>query len=181
MAKLGLRVSQDNQAVPSLSRLHLSSTQLSNVSDILASFSEVITVEDGEEHIKGENDTFRLEKPDAWSMANVAKALPSAVKNVLPGVASDSSASENPDAVEDLVNPDELTDKIVDYDKIVKRLVLHESSLPESKQTPYFNHNAFFANLQHYNRTISRNVDASFGNVLLYGEVVTSTNTLLEK
>ena len=71
-------------------------------------------------------------------------------------------------------------DQIVEHDKLPKTMILHEKALPESKQTPYFNHNAFFANLEHHANS-ARLADGAFGKVLLYGEVVTSTNTMLEK
>ncbi len=71
-------------------------------------------------------------------------------------------------------------EKIIDYDKIVKRLLIHDKDQPESKDTPYFNHHAYVANLKHY-ESQSRGIGRTFGKELLYGEVVTSTNTLLEK
>lgn len=71
-------------------------------------------------------------------------------------------------------------EKIIDYDKIVKRLVIHDADQPASKDTPYFNHHAYVANLKHY-ESQSRGSGRTFGKELLYGEVVTSTNTLLEK
>lgn len=180
LAKLGLRVNQDNTGVPSLSRLHLSSAQPSEISELVSTWSEIITAENGEEFIRAENDTFVLEKPSAWSLANLTKALPSAVQAVLPAANSEHGATVKTEEPDTESNPDDSTDGIVDYDKVVKRLVAHESSLPENKETPYFNHNAFFSNLRHYNST-SGNHDGVFGKTLLYGEVVTSTSTLLEK
>jgi hypothetical protein len=59
-------------------------------------------------------------------------------------------------------------------------LILHETEWPGSKETPYFNHHAFFANLKRYQQENSSEAE-EFGNVLMYGEVVTSTNTILEK
>ncbi|KAK8252743.1 biotin-protein ligase [Phyllosticta capitalensis] len=166
LTKLGLKVNQEPQAVPSLSRLHLSSSKASDVSELVSSWNDIITLEDGEEHIKGENDTFHLEKPSQWSMSSLAKA----VTSVLPGSGDESKTDQESANV----------DRILDYDKVVKRLVAHEADLPSTKETPYWNHHSFFANLEHYNR-IYKNPDAEFGKYLLYGEVVTSTNTILEK
>lgn len=181
LAKLGLRVSQENQAVPSLSSLHISSAIPSEVGEVVSALAGDVTREDDKEYIKGENDTFQLERPDAWSMASVAKALPEAVKNVLPGAASEATTSEHVNTETSEEDSAAKSDEgIIDYDKVVKRLVAHESSLPEAKHTPYFNHHAFFANLKHYN-SASRNATSAFGKMILYGEVVTSTNTLLEK
>lgn len=179
LSKLGLKVNQDDAGVPSLSRLHLSSAQPSDISELVSSWSDIIDTENGEEYIKAENDTFILEKPSAWSLANLAKVLPAAVQSILP-VSGEVTTTEHTSIPETQIVVEDPTDKIVDYDKVVKRIVAHESSLPEGKETPYFNHHAFFANLQHYNAK-AHNHEGVFGKTLLYGEVVTSTNTLLEK
>lgn len=161
LLKLGLDVNQENTAVPSLSRLHLSSMLPNGTSAMMKSLQEIITITDGEEYIKDENDTFHLEKPSAWSLASIADALPGA-------------KSKETDVGDD----DE--DRIIDYNTVVKRLVVHDKEPPASKETPYFNHHAFFANLKHYR--YQRQVEGDeFGKSIMYGEVVTSTNTLLEK
>ena len=184
LAKLGLTPSQDNQGVPSLSRLHLSSLQSSEITDLVSSWSGIVDEEGQAFYIKGENDTFQLEKQSGpWktnkteessslSLQNVADSLPEVVKNILPGVAST--------AVEQADNQQPDDSGIVDYDKLTKRLLVHDDSLPDTKQTPYFNHHAYFANLAHYKKS-NLHMHEAFGNVLLYGEVVTSTSTLLEK
>lgn len=161
MLKLGLKTSQETTAVPSLSRLHLSSMLPNGTSDIMTALQEIISTVDGEEYIKDENDIFHLEKPSAWSLGSLAKALTG-------------GSSEEPD---DSGNDD---DRIIDYNTIVKRLVVHEKEPPPSKETPYFNHDAFYANLKHYESKTQEAKDG-FGNNILYGEVVTSTNTMLEK
>ena len=158
LLKLGLKVSEDHNVVPSLSRLHISSMLPSGASELMASLQEIILTEDGEEYIKDENDTFHLEKPSAWSLANAASA-------------SDSDKTDSGRVDED---------KIVDYNAAVKRVVVHENELPSSKDTPYFNHHSFYANLKHYGEKWPEN-DDPFGEYIWYGEVVTSTNTLLEK
>ena len=161
LLKIGLKVSQENTAVPSLSRLHLSSILPHATSEIMAGLQELVSLEDGEEYIKDENDTFHLEKPSAWSLGSLDKAL-----------TSESSKGTN--------DADDDEDRIIDYNAVVKRLVVHEKAPPSSKETPYFNHDAFYANLRHY-ESKSKEVNNEFGHSLLYGEVVTSTNTLLEK
>lgn len=161
LIKLGLQASQEESAVPSLSRLHLSSLNPADTSELVASFHEIISILDGEEYIKDENDTFRLEKPSAWSLSSIV--------NVLPGV----SIGNTDGMVDDMDRPD-------NSETVVKRVVVHEEDHPAGKETPYFNHHAFFANLKHYQSTL-RESDGVFGTLLLYGEVVTSTNTMLEK
>ena len=159
LTKLGLTVSEE-QNVPSLSRLHLSSQAPSNVTTLSSSLSRLIARDDhGEELLKDENDTFHVVKPATWKMRDLAKALPTEDD----GTSADQS--------------DGSSERIVDYNTVVKQLLLHEDDYPESKSTPYFNHHAFYANLKHYAQT----KQSGFGSHLLYGEVVTSTNTMLEK
>ena len=157
--KLGLQVNSEPNAVPSLSRLHLSSIQPSDTSDLLAFLQDIIVTVNGEEVIKDDNDTFILENPSMFSLGSLGDALTGSQEE------SDATASE---------------DKIIDYNEIVKHIVVHEEELPACKETPYFNHHAYFANLKHYQST-KETEDFEIGKHLLYGEVVTSTNTLLEK
>ena len=162
LLKLGLKVSQETTAVPSLSRLHMSSILPHGTSEIMAGLQEIVSTADGEEYIKDENDTFHLENLSAWSLGSLAKAL-----------SGESSKETNDDDDDD-------EDRIIDYNAVVKRLVVHGQELPSSKETPYFNHDAFYANLRHYENK-NPGIKDGFGRNLLYGEVVTSTNTLLEK
>ena len=161
LIKLGLKASEGNADIPSLSRLHLSSDNATSISTLASSLSEVITIDGDQGTIKAENDTFAIERASTFNLASLEDELPS-----------------KPQAEQNVLDGQE--DKMVDHDKVVKRLVLHESTLPETKETPYFNHHAFFANLRHY-QGMSRTTDPSFGKMLLYGEVVTSTSTLLDK
>ena len=127
----------------------------------MASLADIISTKDGCDSIEDENDTFRLERASAWSLDSVADALPKI-----------EDAKANGKTVDE--------DRIIDYDAITKYVVVHDQGLPQSKETPYFNHQAYFANLKHYQSTSSKGED-DIGRHLLYGEVVTSTNTLLEK
>jgi biotin--protein ligase len=77
LAKLGLIISQETTSVPSLFRLHLSSLHHFLVPELLVSWEDIITKQGGEEHIKGENHTFHLEKQDSrWSLNSLIKSLP---------------------------------------------------------------------------------------------------------
>ncbi|KAI0386493.1 biotin-protein ligase [Hypomontagnella monticulosa] len=161
LTKLGLDVSQETSGVPSLSRLHLSSISSNDVDDLLHTWEEIINREDGEEFIKAENDTFHLQKPETmWSVTGLREAL----------TPNDSSDQKPPDLG---------GEGIVDYSTIIKRIVTHEDAWPEAKATPYFNHHAYYSSLQEYRRSESEAEE--WGDFLMYGEVVTSTNTLLEK
>jgi biotin---protein ligase len=168
LAKLGLIISQETISVPSLSRLHISSLHHFLIPELLVSWEDIITQEGGEEYIKGENDTFHLEKQNSrWSLNTLVQALP------VPGIPKgDEHAADQVD--------DDGADRIVDYNAIPKRLIPHETEWPGTKETPYFNHHSFYANLRKYQE--ERDSEAEeFGKYLMYGEVVTSTNTILEK
>lgn len=162
LTKLGLEVSEGTSAVPSLSKIHLSSLNHIEASEILCSFDDIITKEDTEEYIKGGNDLFHLEKPDSrWSMASLSDAL-----------ASEFDASKKKTG---RTSPD----PTADYSHVPKRVVSHEDAWPDPKETPYFNHAAYYSSLREFR---AKDPEAErWGDVLMYGEVVTSTNTLLEK
>jgi biotin--protein ligase len=200
LGKLGLQVNEQEQAVPSLTRIHLTSHNLTDVSDLVATWAEILTVIDGDEYVKGENDVFRIEKEgSAWSVKELKRAV-SAVSEKLPTLSAvtNSGSEQNVTAQgqkegskkkpqtkeEEIQECIEYTastnpDQILEYEKIVKVIVPHEKELPSTKET-LFHHEAFYANLHHYHNKL-RNPDASFGKHLMYGEVVTSTNSLLEK
>ncbi|GAB1316079.1 biotin holocarboxylase synthetase [Madurella fahalii] len=162
LQKLGLEASQGTSAAPSLSKIHFSSLRHTEVGEIMHSFNDIITKADGEEYIKGENDIFHLEKPDSrWSLASLSQAL-----------STEFEASKRNTG---RVSPD----PTADYSRIPKRIVSHESGWPEPKETPYFNHAVYYSSLCEFR---AKEPEAErWGDVLMYGEVVTSTNTLLEK
>ena len=154
----------EENAVPPLSRLHLSSSRSGEIARLLTGLKEIITVEAGEEYIKDENDTFLLEKSSALSMSEL--------KAVLPRSRSKSPIGRN--------SSTDSEDRILDYSTVVKRIFPHAEDLPKSKDTPYFNHEEYFDHLAKY-QSMTKDANTAFGQTLLYGEVVTSTNTLLEK
>ncbi|KAK4665763.1 biotin holocarboxylase synthetase [Podospora pseudopauciseta] len=161
LTKLGLEVSRGT-AVPSLSKLHVSSIHHNEVGELLYSLDDIITKEDGDEYIKGENDLFHLEKPESrWDLTSLSRALQSEL--------------ERPRISPSRGSPDPTTN----YSHIPKRIVSHETAWPEPKETPYFNHAVYYSSLR---QSREQNPGAEeWGDVLMYGEVVTSTNTLLEK
>lgn len=59
-------------------------------------------------------------------------------------------------------------------------MIFHDTEFPDSNDTPNFNHELFYDSLLAF-QAESGTRATEFGNVLMYGEVVTSTNTLLEK
>ena len=158
LSKLGLQVTQDTTTVPSLSSLHLSATNPSDPSRLVSSLEEAITRNEQGAYLKDENDTFRIQRTGAWNMDKLNDSLPA-------------TANDHPTNTE--------TEGIIDYNAVEKHLVVHDE-LPSSKITPYFNHHAFYSNLKEY-RIQSKEGANEFGSNLLYGEVITSTNTILEK
>ncbi|KAF2006838.1 biotin apo-protein ligase-like protein [Amniculicola lignicola CBS 123094] len=189
LQKLGLKVNEEEQVVPSLSHLHLSAQSATEVSDLLATWAEVVTVVDGEDYINGQNDVFHIGKYDAaWGMSGLQKAV-EVVADTLP--TSDSGKEpikdqkKDDDTTKSILERVEYTskaspDQILEYNKIIKHIIPHEKSHPSSCDTPSFRHDAYYANLSFYHTKLSV-PSPSFGTQLLYGEVVTSTNTLLEK
>lgn len=168
LAKFGLIVSQETASVPSLSRLHLSSMHHFLVPELLSSWEDIITIDGDEEYIKGENDTFHLEKKTSrWSVDSMLKALP--LSEILK------KGESKTDQVDGGSN-----DRIVDYNAVTKRLIPHDTEWPGTKETPYFNHHAYYANLKKYQEERGSEAE-EYGKYLVYGEVVTSTNTMLEK
>ncbi|KIX02288.1 biotin-[acetyl-CoA-carboxylase] ligase [Rhinocladiella mackenziei CBS 650.93] len=164
LTKLGLIVSEE-QNVPSLSHMHLSSSHPADTATVISSLSHLIEKDEhDEEFLKDENDTFHIVKPSTWKMVDLAKALPAETETKEKHADQGGGSS----------------DRIVDYNTVVKQIVAHAEEYPESKSTPYFNHHAFYANLHSY-QSQTPGASKNFGAHLLYGEVVTSTNTLLEK
>ena len=161
LLKFGLDVNKGNTEVPSLSRLHLSSSVPSDISGFMQSLKEIISIENGEEYIRDEHDTFLLEKSSSWAFGSLRDALPTS---------GDNKADE--------ANP--FKNRAVDSEKMVLRVVLHDGARPAAKETPYFNHEAYYSNLKHY-RSGGHDDEMPFGQCILYGDVVTSTNTILEK
>ncbi|KAH9871618.1 hypothetical protein J1614_005873 [Plenodomus biglobosus] len=193
LQKLGLQVNEQEQAVPSLSPLHLTSHRVTDVASLVATWSEIITVIDGDQYIQGQNDVFQIEKEgSAWSVRELKRAV-SAVSEKLPALTAltgQDDAVIEPEKAKPKTKEEEIKecidytsnttpDQILDYDKVVKTIIPHTLGVPTMKETP-FHHEAFYANLHHYHTKL-RNPKPFFGTHLMYGEVVTSTNSLLEK
>lgn len=162
---MNLQVNDTELSVPSLSCLHLSSILSTETPAILANLVDIISEEDGKKIIKGANDTFILER----SVTVSADGIKGANTSISPTLLANRGTSDLPSIDSDL-----------DYDDAIKRILVHEDEYPTPKETPYFNHHAFFANWAAYIRQTS-GTEGHFGKHLLYGEVVTSTSTMLEK
>ena len=189
LLKLGLHVNQHEQALPSLSAIHFSSMKANAVKNVLAELQKEgsIDIVDGREMIKGAVDTFDIQRSsDAWSMSNVVKVITDTVKNALDTLQDNTTdtTADNESVAAKAEEPEtDDPDKIIDYEKIVKKIIAHEDQPPSAQEAPYFNHDAYFSALEAYissdRRILYSNVHV--GKHLLYGQVVTSTSTLLEK
>lgn len=156
LEKLGLEVSAENESLPTLSNIHLSAVDNSQVSELLCSWSDVIDKENGEEFITGEADKFRIQSDeDGLTLEDLQRSLPGA---------DDHPTGET---------------GIVDYGAITKNIIAHERALPTKEMTPRFNHKLYYSSLRRFQRIEDRAED--WGNMLMYGDVITSTNSLLEK
>ena len=156
LRKLGLEVTATVPGVAPLSNLHLSAINNEGVTDQLCAWADVITKDDGKEVIKAENDVFHIQGSETmWKVDDLKDSLPKA---------GDQQTKPEVDGSDD---------------KPSWTIIPHENALPEVKWTPQFNHNLFFHTLKAY-RAIENKAE-KWGDLLLYGEVVTSTNTILEQ
>ncbi|OAQ96790.1 hypothetical protein LLEC1_08164, partial [Akanthomyces lecanii] len=123
---------------------------------------DVIDRENGQDLLRGENDTFRVRSKErgSWNLKDLREALPDT--GAAAGAAPELDAHGVPD-----------------YKSVTKDIVAHEKQLPDEKLTPRFHHKLFYSSLQQF-QTIESDA-REWGNTLLYGDVVTSTNVLLEK
>ena len=193
MRRLGLRVNDETNSVPSLSHLHLSSARPSNVGELVQSWHEagIMTKDEhGAEWIKCENDTFAIvQETKRWSMgslsaatAEVLETIKAVAETVLPSTVVEAVAGkENADPSLQADTSSSTRDPSPDYNAQTKHLVPHDQAIPDAKETPEFNHYAYFANLKSFAAINCREAEGTWGQHLLYGEVVTSTSTILEK
>jgi biotin--protein ligase len=207
LLKLGLTVNEDSQGVPSLSLIHLSALETATSTKLLETLERdgLMFTEDGEQYLKDDNDKFHFVKHSSWIMNNLQDALPSTTTSkasqsmtanqsehssrqaASPSVTSSSTHAQ----VASSAPTGTTTDSIIDYNTVTKQILVHTSPAhPSNKETPYFNHSTFFSHLTSCDTdgasAFSPGIPhpgprSRFGNPLIYGEVVTSTNTLLEK
>ncbi|KAK2602015.1 biotin holocarboxylase synthetase [Conoideocrella luteorostrata] len=156
LEKLGLEVSAENATLPTLSNIHLSAVENTQVSELLCAWGEVTEKENGEEYIKCEADVFRIRSDeDSLTVQDLQRDLPGA---------DDHPADEA---------------GIIDYGTVTKNIIAHEKALPTTEMTPRFNHKLYYSSLKRFQLT--EDASENWGNMLMYGDVVTSTNSLLEK
>ncbi|RPB16402.1 class II aaRS and biotin synthetase [Morchella conica CCBAS932] len=161
LVKLGLNISEDSKEVPALSDIHLSSIYPANVSYLVERLKDITTTtEDGARKIIGENDTFTVSeyKEDKLSLTSLSNALPA------------NSNAKTPTA----------DTGIIDHNALEKHIKTHPHRPPPPTETPHFSHKTFYTALTHQ-RALSSSRPSQFGSFLLYANVITSTNTILDK
>ena len=125
------------------------------VTEMLSSWETIMDKKNGQEIIRGGVDTFCIQSQKCQlDMDELHASLPQ----------GDEATTKKDGPIED--------------ESIVK-IVAHESSLPSMKQTPNFNHKLYYSSLKRYQMIEPH--PGTWGNVLLYGDVLTSTNTILDK
>ena len=155
LAKLGLEAPKEaSMQIPRLSRIHLTSMYPSDVGHLVDRLKNITTVENTVTKIFGENDTWILEKEETERSFSTKH-----LEDALPEIPRDDS---------------------LDYSKVPKHLRVHGGGLPSVAETPHFDHAAFYGSLAAY-RSKSNRSPSQFGSFMLYGETVTSTNTMLDK
>lgn len=190
LVKLGLKVTQELYMVPRLTPLHLTSVHPEDVGHLVKNLAPLITKAGDKELIVGDNDTFCLETPNSFTFSLESLSLQDS--NTTPPHSSSSSSSEIGGGGSDnerereererdhRAKEEKKDDKIIDYQKIIKTIYSYSSMNPSKSLTPYFNHTLYYTSLHAY-RSKSRLSPSQFGSFLLYGEIVTSTSTILDK
>lgn len=168
LTKMGLLVAIETSTVPILSAIHISSLHNIEVSELFEDLKADMTLEEGEYFVKGENDIFLIEKNGSpLSLHSLGASLPQA-----------NSGAKDEAETDQLRNGQD--GKNIDYNTVIKRLVFHDGGWPQNTVTPHFNHDVFYSELVDYQDEGGSRAE-DFGKVIMYGDVVTSTNTLLEK
>jgi len=69
---------------------------------------------------------------------------------------------------------------VPDYNKIPKHVKMYDNGYPAPRDTPWFNHEIYYKSLEIAQDKSEKDV-SQFGSTILYGSVVTSTSTMLDK
>lgn len=127
--------------------------------ELIHSFDDILSIEDGLEYIRDTVGTFLIDRDSRWSTKAMQAALPG-----------------ESDAAKGTLSADGTS---IDYGGVVTDIVPHEKAWPDDKATPDFQHSFYYHCLKAYHQI---EADAGlWGTVLAYGEVVTSTNTTMDK
>lgn len=189
-SKLGLEVDEEKRILlPDLSEMHLSSLRPQDKATLLWSWQNMAGQDDqGRRLIQGGHDTFTLEEPpapfpDAEDPTPSSRSLWSREQSLFLTTTSQ-TAIPNRNASGRGGTPDHTAD----FDHIIKRIVYHEKKWPSDLYTPDFDHTVFYQRLEESRREEQSSpkwdqlgIKGEWGNVFMYGRVLTSTNSLLDK
>lgn len=152
LERLGLEPNSTVAAVPSLSNLHLSSMSGREVTEMLCAWDDVSEEKGDVRVIRGESDTYQIREVSGdLHMDELEEALPNAPA----------------------------TTGAQEYEAPVKAIFAYDHGLPSTKRTPHFDHKLFYTSLEE-SRLLEEGAK-TWGNTMLYGDVVTSTNTVLHR
>lgn len=155
LRKMGMKVNTDPVPIPGLSRLSLTSSYPPRLIYLIENLQRDLAGED-KQLLKGNTDTFRL-----WdSRKNVFRET-TATAGTFANIISSSDSG-------------------VDLDSIIKEVDVFYTGLPEGRMTSGFNHELYYNNLRQFQKLLKGSTE-ELGTILLYGEVVTSTSTMLYK
>lgn len=157
LAKLGLKVDQSPVPIPGLSRLCLSSSSSTAIPELIEKIKTEIGLEDNV--LKGSNDTFHLNDSNDHFFSESQ-----------PQIVQESSVTED-----ELFNPN--------IDKVVKEIDVYYSGYPDDKIVSNFDHALYYNSLENFRNEYAQigATGEEIGSVILYGDVVTSTSTMLYK
>lgn len=165
LKKMGLKVNPSLEPIPSLSRLSLTSIDPPLLKFLIEKWETELGI--SQNVIDGTNDKFRIWDAKQHNQFTTSNALEYSEESTLD----------------------------VDYDKVVKDIDVYYDGLPDSRITPNFSLQKYYDSLKELRiaqahssgfgygvgveLTLSDNTAA--GSTILYGEVVTSTSTMLFK
>lgn len=165
LKKMGLKVNKASRPIPSLSRLHLTSSYPPRLIYLIENLKKELAFSD-ETNFKDSCDTFSFCDSQAKRFSS-NEAL-NGKKN---GVSNGTQATNEEDCNDN---------GYFNYDNVIKEVDVYSSGLPANRITSFFNHELYYNSLRQFQHERYGGLD-ELGTVLLYGEVVTSTSTLLYK
>lgn len=164
LRKMGLKVNKASYPIPSLSRLHLTSSYPPRLIYLIEKLQKELAFND-ETTFKDSCDTFSFCDSQTKRFSN------GALNGKANGNSNGTQAANG-----------EVFDEggFINYDNVVKEVDVYSSGLPENRITSCFNHELYYNSLRQFQHEKYGGLD-ELGTVLLYGEVVTSTSMLLYK
>lgn len=164
LERLGLNVNKRNEEIPDLTPLYLSSSDTQVIETIKRELNHVSEEYEKFTYIRCEKDSFRISKSlssqSTLRLRDITRAI---LDTMLPSTSQkDSQLSQN------ATDHNEL-------DEAIKDIVIVDQTDSSQHESPKFDTSLFLSHLNRSSETMT------MGDPLLYGEVVTSTSTILER